>query len=316
MAHLSTVLGPVHPEELGVAAIHEHIMGGLPRWDCDPGFWYNTGKVLEKCYDDLIDFKLLDKQTYVDCSDIGMERDLDVYVKLAASIRPIHIVASTGFGGDKGIAPHFRKKDADYFEALFVRELTQGMGHTGIKAGVISIGSDGGELTDLEEKIYRAAARAAKRTGAAVLMGGSHTTLGQLDTLAREKLDPSRIIVSHLNGSGRIDMEYDRQIIRAGAYVAYDDIGVQDWSRRPYRMPDERRVDLLLSMTKAGLQDHVLLSTGSRSHSLSWGEPSLHNVGHLFRYFLPAMRHAGVGEDLIHKILVENPKRVLPIQQG
>ncbi len=190
MPHVNTVLGTIHPEEMGTTAIHEHIMWGLPGWEHDPGFWYDIGKVFEKCYNELTDFRLLGGQTYVDCSGIGLGRDLDIYIKLA-SCTGLHIVASTGFWADGGIAPHFRTMDIDFFEELFVRELTQGMGHTSVKAGVIKVGNGTETFTKLEEAQYRAAARAAKRTGAAIITHGVSFALKQLEILTSERLDPS-----------------------------------------------------------------------------------------------------------------------------
>ena len=199
MAHVNTLLGPVHPEEMGITAIHEHIMWGPSGWEHDPDSWFNFNIMFEECYHQLMDFKLLGGQTYVDCSGIGMGRDLDVYIKLADSIRQLHIVASTGFDADDGIAPYFRTKDMDYFEELFIHEITKGMGHTSVKAGIISVGNGGtGSFTKLGEMVYRAAARAAKRTGAAVIAHGAWSPLKQLEILTNEKLDPSRIIISHL----------------------------------------------------------------------------------------------------------------------
>ena len=53
---------------------------------------------------------------------------------------------------------------------LFIHEITVGIGNTGAKAGVIKVGvSRGGRMTDLDKRIYRAAARAAVVTGAPIL---------------------------------------------------------------------------------------------------------------------------------------------------
>ncbi|MFC1893337.1 phosphotriesterase [Chloroflexota bacterium] len=313
MAHINTLLGTIDPEEMGITATHEHIMWGPPGWEYNPDFWFDIKQVFEKCYNELMDFKLLGGRTYVDCSGIGLGRDLDIYVKLAASTG-LQIVASTGFWGDDGIAPYFRKKDIDYLEELFVRELTQGMGHTRIKAGVIKVGNGIKDVTKLEEMEYRAAARAAKRTGAAIITHGVHHAVWQLNILLEEKLDPSRIIISHLDSKANLDLERDKQIARAGAYVAYDHIGIEEWGKMFYAMPDERRVELVVAMLEAGFRDRILLSTDSNCHGLGWGDTFLHNVGHMLRYFVPKLRQAGISEETINHILVENPKRVIPIQ--
>lgn len=313
MAYVNTVLGPIHPEEMGTTAMHEHILWGLPGWDYDPGVWFKIGTAFEECYKQMMDYKLRGGRTFVDCSGIGMGRDLDIYTKLAAATR-VHIVASTGFGAEEGIAPHFRTKDLDYFEELFVRELTKGMGHTSVTAGVIRVGSSREAITKTEEMRYRAAARAARRTGAAVIVDGGRVALKHLEILTGEKLDPSRIILSHLDGKDCLDLERDKQIARAGAYVAYDRVGLEEWSGKPYRLPDERRAELVLAMVTAKLQDRLLLSSNAKCQSLGRGEPSLHNVTHVLRYFLPKLKQAGLSERILNGILVDNPKRVLPIQ--
>ena len=58
---------------------------------------------------------------------------------------------------------------------LFVREIAQGIGGTGIKAGVIKAGSGAGEITVYEEMILKAAARAQKETGVPII---THTDAG------------------------------------------------------------------------------------------------------------------------------------------
>jgi len=313
MAYVNTLLGTIHPEEMGVTAAHEHIMWGPPGWEYNPSLWFDIDKAFEKCYHDLMDFKLLGGRTFVDCAGIGMGRDLDIYIKLASSTG-VHIVASTGFWADDGIAPHFRTKDIDYFEELFVRELTQGMGHTSVKAGVIKVGNGIDTFTKLEEIEHRAAARAAKRTGAAIITHGVNFALKQLEIFQSEGLDLSRVIVSHLDESTAIAKDLDRQVAQAGAYVGYDHLGVEDWSTMHFSMPDERRVERILEMIEAGFQDNILLSTDANCYHLRLGEPTPHNVGHTLRYFVPKMRQAGISEEAINGMLVENPKRVLPIQ--
>ncbi|MFC1893633.1 phosphotriesterase [Chloroflexota bacterium] len=314
MAYVNTLLGTIDPEEMGITAIHEHIMWGLPGWEYDPGYWFDIGYAFEKCYHDLIDFRLVGGGTYVDCSGISLGRHLAIYTKLAKSTG-LNIVASTGFWADYGIAPHFRTKDIDYFEDLFIRELTQGMGHTLVKAGIIKVGNGEETFTELEEIEYRAAARAAKRTGAAVITEGVHFALKQLEILLSEKVDPSRIIIAHLDSEGYMDLERDKQIAHAGAYVSYDQAGIENtWSRTRYAMPDERRVELVSAMLEAGFQDRILLSSSSKCWGLGRGEAHRHMIGHVLRYFVPKLKQAGVSEAAINAMLLENPKHVLPIQ--
>ena len=313
MVHVNTLLGPVHPDEMGVTATHEYIMSGLPGWEYDNSFWFDMSRAFETCYNELMDFRLLGGQTYVDCSGVGLGRDLDIYAKLAQAIPQLHIIASTGFVEEEGIAPHFRRKDGGYFEDFFVREITQGMGQSGIKAGLICIGSSKATLTTTEKVICVAAARAAKNTGVAVIAQGAQTALEQLELLTKEGLNPEKIIISHLDSNGSVDLERDKRIACSGAYAAYDQIGIESWSTTPENMPDEERVKLILGMLEAGYENRIILSTSNKCHVLGWGETHLHNVAHLPRYFLPKLTAAGVSEASIDQILIDNPKRVLSI---
>lgn len=310
MAYVNTVLGTIHPDEMGITSIHEHIMWGPPGWEYNPGVWFDISKVFEKSYTELVDYRLLGGRTFVDCSGIGLGRDLDLYVKLASS-SGINLVACTGFWSDDGIAPHFRTKDIDFFEELFVRELTQGMGHTLIKAGVIKVGNGLDEFTKLEDIEYRAAARAAKRTGSAIITHGINFALHQLDLFKEEGLNLSKIVVSHADE--HLDMERDKEVARRGAYIAYDHVGVEKWCRMFYARPDEERLEYVLAMLNAGFEDRVMIATDTNSKGLGWGETYLHNPAHLLRYFVPKMKKAGIKDKTITKLLVENTRRVLPM---
>jgi phosphotriesterase-related protein len=323
MAYVNTVLGPIHPDQMGFTAMHEHVMWGPPGWQYDPDWWWSLPRVFEKCTQDFIDFRQLGGGTFVDVSGIGLGRDLDFYVNLARASR-VNLVACTGFWADQGILPYFRVKDIDYHEQLYIRELTKGMGHTNIKAGIIKVGNTSRQpMSDLEILTYRAAARAAKKTGACVTTHGITAARQQFEILTSEGLDPDRIVIGHVDAAYCIDIERDKELARKGAYVGYDHIGIEPWSPMPYNMFDEKRVELVQEMLADGHRDRIILSCDVNCHSLGWykmphkigkNDTPLHTVGHLLRYFVPNMRKHGIDEDTIRHLLVENPKRVLPIQ--
>ena len=99
--------------------------------------------------------------TFVDATGICNGRDVDYYKSLSAKTG-VHIVACTGFVGGDTALPHFARASVDYLTRQFVHEITVGIGDTGSRAGVIKVGvSRGGRMTDLDKRIYRAAARAA-----------------------------------------------------------------------------------------------------------------------------------------------------------
>lgn len=315
MTYVNTVLGTIAPEEMGVTLMHEHVGFGVPGWEYDPGAWFNPIRRFEAIDRDLRGLKLAGGSTFADCSGLGLGRDIELFVNLAKS-SGIHLVACTGFWADDGILGHFRTKDVDYFTELFVRELTVGMGHTKIKAGFIKVGIDSfaPKPTLLEETTFRAAARAAKRTGASITTHGITHAYRQMEIFEEEGIDPERVVIGHADALYSLDFERDKEIVRRGYYLGYDHIGFEDvWSPARYAMPDERRVELVVAMIDAGHLDRIVISNDTSAFALGWNTP-IQSYAHILRYFVPKLRAAGVSQEAIDTMLIETPKRVLPIQ--
>src|SRR5437868_652197 len=130
--------------------MHEHLLWGPYGSEFDPEWFFSYPKVLEKCFDDLVDFRKLGGLTFVDLSGIGLGRDVELYRILEKSTG-VNIVACTGFWAQRGVAPYFQVRDIDYHEELYVREITEGMSGTNVKAGIIKVGHGRTGLTKWEQ---------------------------------------------------------------------------------------------------------------------------------------------------------------------
>ncbi|MFC1893350.1 phosphotriesterase [Chloroflexota bacterium] len=318
MSHVNTVLGLIHPDEMGVTSPHEHIFWGPPGWEYDPEWWFHYPKVFQKCLADLVEFRELGGKTIVDCSGIGLGRDVELY-RMFSKYSGVHVILSTGFWAEAGFKNYFRDKDIDYFEELFVRELTQGIGNTGVKAGVIKVGTGFREFTELEVRQHRAAARAAKRTGCAIITHGIQFAMKELEVFQSEGLDLSRVIISHVDSVGDIDLERDKTMARMGAWPLHDHWAINDtWSWGHYAMADEIRADLIKSSIDAGFGDKLLIGADANLFSLGWQRSSPYvgksTIADLLRVAPGKLRRVGISEDLFWKIMTEHPKKVLPIQ--
>lgn len=317
--YVNTVLGSIHADQIGVAAMHEHVQFGVAGWEYGPEEWFDRLWVFEKTSYDLRDFREAGGFTLVDCSGIGLGRDVYLFALLSRSTG-VHIVCSTGYWAERGIHPYFARRDIDFQEELFVRELTEGMldrdvDATSSKAGIIKLANSLDTMTPLEEITFRAGARAARRTGCAVTTHGPLQARRQLEVLREEGLDADRIIIGHLDDVTAIDFERDKEIARSGAYVGYDHIGTEDiWSPAFYATTDHRRADLVAAMVEAGYKDRLILSCDTNAFRLGGPTAPKHRYAHLIRAFVPMLRQRGVSAEAVHDILVENPKRVLPFQ--
>src|SRR3954447_24610448 len=143
MSRVTTVLGPIAAEELGLVAVHEHIGYGMPGSELDTQWW----KTPEQRYEETVPkLPVLHEHsrpggaaTFVDPTGIGNGRDVDYYKSLSAKTG-VHIVAATGFvGGDTALA-HFADASVDYLYRQFRHEISVGIGTTGAKAGIIKVG--------------------------------------------------------------------------------------------------------------------------------------------------------------------------------
>lgn len=318
MPYVQTITGPIHPEQMGITAMHEHLLWGPYGWEFDPEWFLSVPKVVEKCLLDLLDFRALGGLTFVDVSGIGLGRDVELY-RMLASYSGVYVVACTGFWAQRGVPPYFQVKDIDYHEELYVREITQGMGGTNARAGIIKVGHFRGQITPWEEMHFRAAARAARKTGAAVTTHGVERAEDHLAILLSERLDPERIIIGHLDSFHAAEIERDKRLARKGVWVAYDHATTYTtWSPMFYATSDEWRADQVKIMVDAGFANQIIISADVNSVSLGWqrSAPAVGKtvVGDLLRLFVPKLRRVLLDEELIHRFLIDNPRRALPIQ--
>jgi phosphotriesterase-related protein len=163
-------------------------------------------------------------------------------------------------------------------------------------------------MTEGEAHIFRAAARAHKRTGAPII---THTTNGlgpqQLDFLLREGVDPAKVVIGHLGfeSDPRTDVG---TILRRGAYVAFDRIGHHHF------FPDSHWIELIRFVLDQGYEERVLLSHDAVTEFVGPEEIAAHTFSdytYIMSVFLPALRDAGVGEDTLNRLVRENSRSFL-----
>jgi phosphotriesterase-related protein len=319
MSYVNTVLGSIHPNELGVTATHEHILWGPPGWEYNPDWWFHYPSVFKECMADLVEYRELGGKSIVDCSGIGLGRDVEFY-RMLSKFSGVHVVLSTGFWAQGGISNYFLEKDIDYLADLFTQELTQGIGNTGVKAGVIKVGHGHFEITEKEERLHRAAARAAKKTGCAIITHGAWFGLEELEIFQSEGLDLSRVIVSHCSDAAIIDLERDKKMAEMGAWINYDTFTINPtWAITHYAMADELKADLVKSIIDAGCIDRLLVSADVNLFSLGWSRSRPYvgksTMADLLRIAPRKLRRIGISEDIFwDKLMTENPREVIPIQ--
>ena len=316
MGKVNTVLGTIATEDLGITAMHEHIGFGLPGCDLDTHWWKKPEEAFDMTIQKLRRFREHGGKTFVDCTGIGNGRDVE-YFQVLSKKTGVHVVAVTGFVAGDSALPYFRKQSIEYLTDLFVHEITVGIDGSSAKAGAIKVGvSRGGKLTELDKRIYRAAARAALKTGAPIITHLCIDAETTLQILEEEGLPFNRILMGHADDGKYLDDERDSMLAEKGCYVGFDTIGYDSemegapyWSR-----PRLERVEHFLRFINKGHLDQAVISADANCCALGWPGLKGHSVNYLFEEFLPDLRKAGVTENTFEQLLVHTPAKFLTLQ--
>ncbi len=298
---IQTVTGPVAAADLGVTLPHEHLFIDRSR---DYGADAYLGDV-DLATREVELFRDAGGATIVDCTTREIARR-PTWLREVSERTGVHIVMGTG---------HYRHPyldtawlDAhtiDQVAAELISDITDGAEGTDIRAGIIGeIGSNGPHISGVEERSFRAAARAHLATGVTISTHAALFPVGhdQLDILLHEGVSANRIIVGHCDTVN--SSEYHVAIAKRGAYVQFDTLHIQS----EYDLA--RRVEFVLALVNEGLGGQLLLSHDIclRSHLTALGGKG---YAYVIRGFAPRLRDAGVSEAQLTQILVDNPRRAL-----
>jgi phosphotriesterase-related protein len=316
-APLQTVTGPISPDELGPTLMHEHLFIGYPGWESDtltPG--PGAEERFSICVDRIEEMKALGITSMLDPCPNDLGRDVELMAKVAQKTG-FRIVCATGlYKQNEGGVPywHFRSNfgpTVDAMAELFIRELSEGIGSTGVRAGIIKVATGPGEMTEYERGIFEAAAKASVETGAPITTHTDQGTAGDLQqqVLTEGGVPAHRIVIGHSCGSS--DHAYHLKIARGGSYLGFDRFGLD------VLHPDAERVTSLAGLVKAGAGDRVVVS-----HDSVWcwgGQPippevqagmsQTWNPSHFSKRVVPQLLDAGVTQAQIDQLLVDNPRR-------
>jgi phosphotriesterase-related protein len=321
VSKVNTVLGPIAAEELGFVAIHEHIGYGMPGSELDTKWWKTPEVRYEETVPKLRTFhenaRPYGGATFVDATGICNGRDVNYYQSLSEKTG-VHIVAATGFVGGDTALPFFERASVEYLTDQFIHEITVGIGNTGGKAGIIKVGvSRGFRMTELDKRIYRAAARASVQTGVPIFTHLAVDSQPAIDIFTEEGLALDRVLFGHADDGVSQGKVRDTEIADLGGRIGFDTFGYDLELPDPpfWGRPRQERLDHFLRYVQGGRVDSVLASADANCSPLGWPGVKGHTVNYLFDVLIPALREAGVDEDTITRIFVELPADFLTMQR-
>ncbi|MFE9724783.1 phosphotriesterase [Streptomyces sp. NPDC005794] len=293
MTRVRTVLGDVPAGELGVCDAHDHLFIRTPVL---PGQQLNDP---EDARERLRSFHELGGRTVVQWTPYGMGRRPGDLAALARA-DGTRIVAATGLHQAAHYAPELLGRVMPGLEDLFVSEITDGIGATGVRAGLIKVAGAFHGIDAHAGRTMAAAAGAHHRTGAPIAV---HLELGTgardvLDLLCGELgVEPRRVILGHLgrfpDGVAQLDAA------RAGAFLAFDG------PSRAHHATDWRLPEQLAALAEAGFGGQLLLGGDTTV-------PGTPGMPYLLRRLRPRLVRS-LGEGLLRAALVDNPARAFAL---
>lgn len=321
MATVNTVRGPVDVDDLGQTLMHEHVFV-LATEHLDNygrGAWWDEETRVADAIAKLRALVAKGVTTIVDPTVWGLGRYIPRIQRIAAEVPGLNIVVATGLYMFDGVPHQYEMRGPglvmDVPEPMvddFVRDITEGIADTGVKAAFLKCVVEQQGLTPGVERICRAVAQAHLRTGAPITVhtnAAARSGLAALDLFVKEGVDPGRVVIGHAGDSN--DLDYLMRLADTGAILGMDRFGLDLYN------PTPNRIDTIAALCERGYADRMVLSHDASCFmdyfGGAWDE--VRQVTPNWRYdhihddVLPALRERGVGDDLIGRMLVDNPRR-------
>lgn len=336
MGVVRTVLGDIDPAGVGKVMFHEHVLfdivpPGAPgdreaeitpdmRWQVD----YRSNEAPANAHQTDPGIAALELRRFaedggsliVDQSVFGLARDAEG-LAMAARASGVHVVAAAGCYTAPYLSTGILGMDTDALAERFAHEVTEGLDGTGIRAGLIGEIGCSWPLHPFERSALRAAARAARTSGAALSVhpGRSPDACAEiLDIVEAEGLDPARTVLCHMDRT-HPDGQGIAALLERGANVEWDFFGIEQshyWMGDTELPTDLGRLRLIDGFAQAGHADRILVShdicTKTRMHR--WGG---HGYGHILRNMPALMRRLGFDPALVGRLLRDTPLRLLTL---
>jgi phosphotriesterase-related protein len=350
-----TVDGRIDPADLGTTMTHEHVFLDMvsgwfekptrpeeQRLAREPITLENLGYVrtnplknkdnmrlesTDEAIEELEAYVRAGGDTVVDVTPKNVGAD-PVRVRRIARATGLQFVHGTAYYTRPSHGSHVDESTVEELEAEFVSDVREGIAETDVRAGQIGEIGLSGTIHEQEEKVLRAGARAARRTGASLnihppLFGpepSPRAALGALDVVEAEGLPLGRVVVSHMDQdhAAMQDLSDHARIAERGAYVEFDEWDAWDMymAEKDHAYPsDATRVDAAVDLVERGHGDRLLFSHDvcTKMQLTAYGGKGYAHVHH---NVLPWLRSRGVDREDLETILVENPKRVLTFVDG
>jgi phosphotriesterase-related protein len=317
MVTVETARGAIDTDDLGRVLMHEHVFVLSPEiMQNYPEEWGDEDVRVADAVRRLSELKAAGIDSILDPTALGLGRYIPRIARIAHEI-DLNILVATGLYTFDNLPHYFNRRTpgsgpggSDPMVDMFVRDITEGIADTGIKAAVLKCATDRPGVTPGVERVLRAVAQAHRATGAPITTHTQAATqrgLEQQKIFAEEGVDLSRVVIGHSGDTD--DLGYLEELIANGSLLGMDRFGIDGL------LSTEKRVAVIAELCRRGYADRMVLSHDASCY-LDWipGEmplgalPNWHYL-HISRDVIPALRAQGVTDQQIDTMLVDTPRR-------
>lgn len=301
---IRSVTGDIDASKIKGTMIHEHIVFDISKIRGDNVSVLGGMDTISAIEAELKKLKGYGINSIVEQTNMGMGRN-PLLLNEISSNTGVFIIAGTGYYKE-GFYPDevFKMSEREIADKL-TQEILNGIEGTEVKAGLYGeIGSSHREIKTIEEKVFNAVIISHKETGAPI---STHCELGTMGTeqmkiFDREVIAPEKVSFGHQDLN--TDSQSQLQLLKWGAYVQFDTIGKVN-----YRA-DEDRMNNLLRLLDKGYEDKIMLSCDitRKTYLKAFGGYGYTN---LYENFITKLVKLNLGQSIIDKLLIENPKKFL-----
>ena len=241
MTQVPTVRGDVDAADLGPVYMHEHIF--VLTADIQQNYPAEWGSEDDRVEDAAVKLRALAGQgvrTIVDPTVAGLGRYLPRIQRVAEQVPGLNIIVATGLYTYDSVPFFFTSRGPalnavlgaevpDPMVDMFVRDITEGIAGTGVRAGMLKCAIDREGMTPGVERVMRAAAAAHHRTGVPVTVHTHPRSRNGLEVrrvlCQEEGVDPRRVVLSHSGDT--TDCDHLAELADAGFLLGMDRFGLQ-----------------------------------------------------------------------------------------
>jgi phosphotriesterase-related protein len=306
--YVITLNGKLPASKMGKTLIHEHFLVDFIGADKISYDRWSRGEVVQKILPLMLNAKAAGVETIFDCTPNFLGRDIQL-LKMLQEQNGINILTNTGLYGavDYKYLPQWAfTETAEQLAARWTDEAQNGIEGTGVKPGFMKIGVNGASLTELEQKLIKAAALTHLATGLTICThtGPAVSAFEQIELLKKMGVAPEAFVWVH--AQSELKKHTYAQAAKMGAWVSLDGMGWGDWDNYAQWIDTLKANDCL---------HRVLIS-----HDAGWFDPEKPNGGDpkgytaIFEKLLPALSKKGFKKRDFEQLLVKNPQKAFAIR--